>query len=117
MWVGLIFHSSPDIGPVFLTLCVLHLMCASIKGQLQEFIISTWVQLYSILILICDFSLLLDSVWIPVVATVLLFLVLALVFLCCNVKKMNPCKRKNIMLPKSLVMYLNTLIIYTQMLI
>ncbi|XP_037004700.2 interferon gamma receptor 1 [Artibeus jamaicensis] len=44
-----------------------------------------------------------DSVWIPIVAAVLLFLVLTLVIVCCNIKKINPFKRKSIMLPKSLV--------------
>uniref|UniRef100_K9IKH2 Interferon gamma receptor 1 n=1 Tax=Desmodus rotundus TaxID=9430 RepID=K9IKH2_DESRO len=44
-----------------------------------------------------------DSVWIPIVAAVLLFLVLTLVVVCCNIKKINPFKRKSIMLPKSLV--------------
>ncbi|XP_054425998.1 interferon gamma receptor 1 isoform X2 [Pteronotus mesoamericanus] len=44
-----------------------------------------------------------DSVWIPIVAAVLLFLILVLVVVCCNLKKINPFKRKNIMLPKSLV--------------
>lgn len=44
-----------------------------------------------------------DSVWIPVVAAVLLFVVLTLVILCCNIKKMTPCKKENIMLPKSLL--------------
>lgn len=44
-----------------------------------------------------------DSVWIPIVAAVLIFLVLTLVVVCCNIKKINPFKRKTIMLPKSLV--------------
>ncbi|KAJ8797340.1 hypothetical protein J1605_017568 [Eschrichtius robustus] len=44
-----------------------------------------------------------DPVWIPIVAALLLFLVLALVAVCCLVKKMNPFKRENIMLPKSLL--------------
>ncbi|XP_036901561.1 interferon gamma receptor 1 isoform X2 [Sturnira hondurensis] len=41
-----------------------------------------------------------DSLWIPIVAAVLLFLVLTLVVVCW---KINPFKRKSIMLPKSLV--------------
>ncbi|XP_036171877.1 interferon gamma receptor 1 isoform X1 [Myotis myotis] len=44
-----------------------------------------------------------DSVWIPVVAALLLFLVLILVVVCWNFKKINPFKRESIMLPKSLV--------------
>ncbi|XP_045699492.1 interferon gamma receptor 1 [Phyllostomus hastatus] len=44
-----------------------------------------------------------NSVWIPIVAAVLIFLVLTLVVVCCNIKKRNPFKRKSIMLPKSLV--------------
>ncbi|XP_012520616.1 PREDICTED: interferon gamma receptor 1 [Propithecus coquereli] len=44
-----------------------------------------------------------DSVWIPVVAAFLLFLVLILVFVYCHIKKINPFRRKNIMLPKSLL--------------
>ncbi|XP_028366114.1 interferon gamma receptor 1 [Phyllostomus discolor] len=44
-----------------------------------------------------------NSVWIPIVAAVLIFLVLTLVIVCCNIKKINPFKRKSIMLPKSLV--------------
>lgn len=44
-----------------------------------------------------------DSVWIPIVAAVLIFLLLTLVVVCCNIKKINPFKRKSIMLPKSLV--------------
>ncbi|KAK1338053.1 hypothetical protein QTO34_001161 [Cnephaeus nilssonii] len=44
-----------------------------------------------------------DSVWIPVVAALIVFLVLTLIVVCCNFKKINPFKRKSIMLPKSLV--------------
>nr|XP_025853682.1 interferon gamma receptor 1 [Vulpes vulpes] len=44
-----------------------------------------------------------DSVWIPIVAALLLFLVLILVFVYCYIKKMNPFKRESIMLPKSLL--------------
>ncbi|XP_022359618.1 interferon gamma receptor 1 [Enhydra lutris kenyoni] len=43
-----------------------------------------------------------DSFWVPVVA-ILLFLVLILVFVYCYTKKMNPCKKESIMLPKSLL--------------
>ncbi|XP_059256785.1 interferon gamma receptor 1 [Mustela nigripes] len=43
-----------------------------------------------------------DSVWVPIVA-ILLFLVLILVFVYCYTKKMNPCKKESIMLPKSLL--------------
>ncbi|XP_019503675.1 PREDICTED: interferon gamma receptor 1 isoform X1 [Hipposideros armiger] len=44
-----------------------------------------------------------DSVWIPVGTACLLFVVVSLVVLCCNMKKMNSCKKENIMLPKSLL--------------
>ncbi|XP_057594897.1 interferon gamma receptor 1 isoform X2 [Hippopotamus amphibius kiboko] len=44
-----------------------------------------------------------DPVWIPIVAALVLFLVLAMVVVCCLVKKMYPFKRENIMLPKSLL--------------
>lgn len=44
-----------------------------------------------------------DSVWIPIVVTFLLFLVIILVVICINIKKINPFKRESIMLPKSLV--------------
>lgn len=44
-----------------------------------------------------------DSVWIPVGAAIVLFVVFSLVVLCCNIKKINSCKKENIMLPKSLL--------------
>uniref|UniRef100_A0A2R9AUN0 Interferon gamma receptor 1 n=1 Tax=Pan paniscus TaxID=9597 RepID=A0A2R9AUN0_PANPA len=43
------------------------------------------------------------SLWIPVVAALLLFLVLSLVFICFYIKKINPLKEKSIILPKSLI--------------
>lgn len=47
----------------------------------------------------------LDSIWILVVVPIIVFLVAALVFAYWHIKK-NPLKRKSIMLPKSLVIYL-----------
>ncbi|XP_036104399.1 interferon gamma receptor 1 [Molossus molossus] len=44
-----------------------------------------------------------DTVWIPVVVAFLLFLVIILVVIFINIKKINPFKRESIMLPKSLV--------------
>ncbi|XP_029799096.1 interferon gamma receptor 1 [Suricata suricatta] len=44
-----------------------------------------------------------DSVWISVVAAVLLSVVLIVVLVCCYTKKINPFKRQSIMLPKSLL--------------
>ncbi|XP_058163527.1 interferon gamma receptor 1 [Dasypus novemcinctus] len=43
-----------------------------------------------------------DSIWIPVVSAFLLFLVLILALICCQVKR-NLCKRESIPLPKSLL--------------
>lgn len=51
------------------------------------------------------FSFFLDPIWILVVAPVTLFLFVFLIFLYWHMKK-NPCKRKSITLPKSLVIYL-----------
>nr|XP_010588265.1 interferon gamma receptor 1 [Loxodonta africana] len=42
-------------------------------------------------------------IWIPVVSAVVFFLILIIVFVCCQIKKINPFKRKNITLPKSLL--------------
>ncbi|XP_062042807.1 interferon gamma receptor 1 [Lepus europaeus] len=44
-----------------------------------------------------------DILWIPIGAAVLLFVVVILVFACYRVKKINPLKRTNITLPKSLL--------------
>ncbi|NP_001171378.1 interferon gamma receptor 1 precursor [Sus scrofa] len=44
-----------------------------------------------------------NSVWIPIVTALVLFLVLALIVACYLIRKMNPFKRENIMLPKSLL--------------
>ncbi|XP_019588336.2 interferon gamma receptor 1 [Rhinolophus sinicus] len=76
--------------------------CIAVEGFSDEWPIKTEKSKESCVTILSPKSIT-DSVWIPVVAAVLLFLVLALVFLCCNVKKMNPCKKENIMLPKSLV--------------
>ena len=53
------------------------------------------------------FSLFVDPVWIPIVAALLLFLVFALVVVCCIIKKFYPIKREGTKLPKSLVIYLD----------
>ncbi|KAM6185232.1 interferon gamma receptor 1 [Rhynchocyon petersi] len=45
----------------------------------------------------------LDSPWIPVVSAVLFFIVLISIFIFCMIKKINPFKRENITLPKSLL--------------
>ncbi|XP_053447980.1 interferon gamma receptor 1 isoform X2 [Nycticebus coucang] len=44
-----------------------------------------------------------DSVWIPLCALFLAFLVVILIFVSCHIKKINPFRKKNIMLPKSLL--------------
>ncbi|XP_014417908.2 interferon gamma receptor 1 isoform X1 [Camelus ferus] len=44
-----------------------------------------------------------NPVWIPIVAVLLLFLILTPVVVFCLIKKVNPLKKENIMLPKSLL--------------
>ncbi|KAF3831956.1 hypothetical protein GH733_000768, partial [Mirounga leonina] len=65
--------------------------CISAEGESKDWSVKT------------EMSKELYSIWIPIVAVLLLFLVLILVFVCCYTKKMNPCKRESIMLPKSLL--------------
>ncbi|KAF5920076.1 hypothetical protein HPG69_014444 [Diceros bicornis minor] len=76
--------------------------CASAEGISEEWAVTT-EKSRELCVTIVDENSLEGSVWIPVVAAFLLFLVIVLVFVYCHVKKTNPCKRKNVTLPKSLL--------------
>ncbi|XP_008689276.1 interferon gamma receptor 1 [Ursus maritimus] len=75
--------------------------CISVDGVSKDWPVTTEMS-KELCITTSDDRRMEDSVWIPIVAA-LLFLVLMLVFVFCYTKKMNPCKRESIMLPKSLL--------------
>ncbi|XP_036077910.1 interferon gamma receptor 1 isoform X2 [Rousettus aegyptiacus] len=54
-------------------------------------------------ITISDHKSKINSFWIPVVAALLVFVVVILLAVCFHIKKINPCKKGSIMLPKSLL--------------
>nr|XP_035953750.1 LOW QUALITY PROTEIN: interferon gamma receptor 1 [Halichoerus grypus] len=76
--------------------------CISAEGESKDWSVKTEMS-KELCITTSDDNRMEDSVWIPIVAVLLLFLVLILVFVCCYTKKMNPCKKESIMLPKSLL--------------
>ncbi|KAM8788985.1 interferon gamma receptor 1 [Rhynchonycteris naso] len=76
--------------------------CISVEGVLENWLPKT-EKSKELCLTIFDHKRIGDSVWIPIVAVSLLFLVLTVVVVYCNIKKINPFKRKTIMLPKSLM--------------
>ncbi|XP_045861907.1 interferon gamma receptor 1 [Meles meles] len=76
--------------------------CISAQGVSKDWFVKTEMS-EELCITTSDDNHIEDSLWIPIVAILLLFLVLILVFVYCYTKKMNPCKKESIMLPKSLV--------------
>ncbi|ELW69480.1 Interferon gamma receptor 1 [Tupaia chinensis] len=91
------------------TLCQLSVPVSSLSAQYCVSAIgvsNTWgvktEQSEEVCITIFDNSIK-DSIWIPVAAAFAFFLIFFLTFVCCRIKKISPFKRKNIMLPKSLL--------------
>ncbi|KAK2499476.1 hypothetical protein MC885_018150 [Smutsia gigantea] len=76
--------------------------CISAEGVSDVWAVTT-EKSKEICVTIIDENRIEDSIWIPVVAALVLFLVLTLVFVCCHLKKINPFRRGSIMLPKSLL--------------
>ncbi|XP_003986655.1 interferon gamma receptor 1 [Felis catus] len=76
--------------------------CAWTKGFSDTWLVTT-EQSKELCVTTLDGKHMEDSVWVPVVAVLLLFVVLVVVFVCCYTKKINPFKRRTIMLPKSLL--------------
>ncbi|XP_066104280.1 interferon gamma receptor 1 [Saccopteryx bilineata] len=75
--------------------------CISVEGVIENWLPRT-EKSKELCLTIFDYKRIGDSVWIPLVAGSL-FLVLTLVVVYCNIKKINPFKRRTIMLPKSLM--------------
>nr|XP_017536790.1 interferon gamma receptor 1 isoform X1 [Manis javanica] len=76
--------------------------CISAEGVSDIWAVTT-EKSKEICVTIIDENRIEDSIWIPVVAALVLFLVLTLPFVYCLIKKINPFSRGSIMLPKSLL--------------